>query len=61
MIDGSTGKPMLKGPRTFTLSPFPEDVGDRLYFGGFDTSNFPTTDTAWIFRAAVKTVLSADP
>ncbi len=54
------GKPKLVAPRTFVISPFPNDAG-WVYFGGFDANFFPALDTAWIFRAPVKTVLSCDP
>ena len=52
------GKPMLLAARAYTISPFPEDAGEYVYFGGFDANFFPAVDTAWIFRASVKTVLS---
>ncbi len=55
------GKPMLLAARTFAISPFPEDAVGYVYFGGFDANFFPALDTAWIFRASVKTVLSAEP
>jgi len=51
------GKPKLVAPRTFVVSPFPEDAGRYVYFGGFDANFFPALDTAWIFRASVETVL----
>ncbi len=54
------GKPMLLAARTFTISPFPQHAGGYVYFGGFDANFFPALDTAWIFRASVKTVLSAE-
>lgn len=55
------GKPKLVAPRAFAISPFPEDAGRQVYFGGFDCNFFPALDTAWIFRAPIKTVLSAGP
>ena len=51
------GKPKLVAPRTFVISPFPDDGGRWVYFGGFDANFFPALDTAWIFRASVATVL----
>ena len=44
----SAGKPVLKGPRSFALSPFGDD---RLFVGGNDTNFIPSTDMAWIFSA----------
>jgi len=55
------GKPKLVAPRTFAISPFPEDADGHVYFAGFDCNFFPALDTAWIFRAPMETVLSADP
>jgi len=55
------GKPKLVAPRTFAVSPFPEDAGGQVYFGGFDANFFPALDTAWVFRAPVETVLRPDP
>ena len=55
------GKPKLVAPRAFAISPFPEDAGGHVYFGGFDCNFFPALDTAWVFRAPIETVLGADP
>ncbi|KPK49362.1 MAG: hypothetical protein AMK72_04715, partial [Planctomycetes bacterium SM23_25] len=55
------GKPKLVAPRTFVVSPFPEDAGGKVYFGGFDANFFPALDTALVFRAGVGTVLNAGP
>jgi hypothetical protein len=55
------GKPRLVAPRTFVISPFRDDAGGWVYFGGFDANYFPAHDTAWIFRASIKTVLRAAP
>lgn len=52
------GKPKLVAPRAFVVSPFGEDAGEYVYFGGFDANFFPAPHTAWIFQAGVKTVLS---
>ena len=57
----SPGKPKLVAPRTFVISPFPGDGGRWVYFGGFDANFFTAPDTAWIFRATVKTVLKVAP
>ena len=51
------GRPKLVAPRAFVVSPFPEDAGGQVYFAGFDANFFPALDTAWVFRASVKTVL----
>jgi len=55
------GKPKLVAPRTFVVSPFPDDAGGQVYFAGFDANFFPALDTAWVFRASIETVLRADP
>ena len=55
------GKPKLVAPRAFVVSPFPEDAGGQIYFAGFDANFFPALDTAWVFRASVKTVLGVGP
>jgi hypothetical protein len=52
------GKPKLVAPRTFVVSPFREDSGRVIYFGGFDCNFFPAHDTAWVFRAPLETVLT---
>ena len=51
------GKPKLVAPRTYVVSPFPEERGRWVYFGGFDCNFFPARDTAWVFRAPIETVL----
>ena len=51
------GKPKLVAPRTFVISPFPDDAVGQIYFAGFDANFFPTLDTAWVFRASIETVL----
>ena len=55
------GKPKLVAPRTFVISPFAGDGGRCVYFGGFDANFFDARDTAWIFRASVRTVLNVAP
>jgi len=55
------GKPKLVAPRAFAVSPFPQEAGGTVYFGGFDANFFPALDTAWIFRAPVEAVLDARP
>jgi hypothetical protein len=44
----------LLATRTIEVSPFPEDKGRALYFGGFDCANIESRNTAWIYRATVK-------
>ncbi len=50
--------PSLVATRAIVVSPFPEDQGKMVYFGGYDAS-WDTTDhnTAWIYRAPLSTVL----
>jgi hypothetical protein len=43
----------LLATRTIEVSPFPEDKGRVLYFGGFDCAHIESRNTAWIYRAAV--------
>jgi choline-sulfatase len=50
------GKPQLLAPRTYLVSPFEGD-GEHVYFGGYDANFLPAVDTAWIFRASLKTAL----
>ncbi len=51
------GDPFLVAIRAIALSPFSEDAGQFLYFGGFDANFLDAHDTAWIYRAHVDTVL----
>jgi hypothetical protein len=44
----------LRSARTVCVSPFPEDKGRVLYFGGFDAAQGPHRDTAWIYVGALK-------
>ncbi|HEY3322636.1 MAG TPA: hypothetical protein VGP72_19430 [Planctomycetota bacterium] len=53
------GKPKLVAPRAYVVSPFVEDEGKWVYFGGFDCNFVPALDTAWIFRAPIDVVLGA--
>jgi hypothetical protein len=43
----------LLATRTIESSPFPEDRGRVLYFGGFDCANVDSRDSAWIYRGEV--------
>lgn len=42
----------LRAVRTICVSPFPEDRGRVLYFGGYDAYGGPHHNTAWIYRAS---------
>ena len=43
-------EPQLVSTRTIAMSPFPEDRGRVLYFGGYDCNAVPSHNTAWIYR-----------
>jgi hypothetical protein len=52
----------LDGIRTMTISPFPEDQGQVLFFGGHDAHNIPVPSgapTAWIYRIGLRTALKS--
>jgi hypothetical protein len=51
--------PALEATRAYALSPFAADGGQAVYMGGFDCNFVRCSDTAWIFRADVATVLRA--
>jgi len=53
-------KPVLVALRAFTLSPFGQDNGDTIYFGGFDANNRISHDTAWIFSTSLENALRKD-
>ena len=40
----------LLSTRTIEVSPFPEDRGRVLFFGGFDCANIESRDSSWIYR-----------
>ena len=46
--------PTLVSVRTIAVSPFPADQGKALYFGGYDCNYQPSHNTAWIYRARLK-------
>jgi hypothetical protein len=52
-----TDHPYLEGTRTIVVSPFADDAGQMVYFGGYDASFAPGHNTAWIYRAPLDTVL----
>ena len=43
----------LLATRTIEVSPFPEDKGRVLYFGGYDCANIESHNTAWIYRGTL--------
>jgi hypothetical protein len=43
-------EPQLVSTRTLVVSPFPEDQGHALYFGGYDCNGVPSHNTAWVYR-----------
>jgi len=43
-------EPQLVSTRTIAVSPFPEDQGKAIYFGGYDCNAVPSHNTAWIYR-----------
>ena len=45
--------PTLVAVRTIAVSPFPEDRGRALYFGGFDCNKVLSHNTAWIYRGVL--------
>jgi hypothetical protein len=43
----------LRSARTVCVSPFPEDKGRVVFFGGFDAAQGPHHNTAWIYKATL--------
>ena len=43
----------LRATRTIEVSPFPEDHGRVLYFGGYDCAGQDSHNTAWIYKATL--------
>jgi len=52
------GDPPLEATRTYAVSPFAEDGGRVVYFGGFDCNFERCPDRGWVFRGDIKAVLS---
>ena len=50
-------KPVLIATRTFAVSPFDQDNGHTIYFGGFDGNDLISHDTAWIFSTSLENAL----
>jgi len=62
-VNGSIGAsaPPLVSTRAYALSPFAEDHGQVIYFGGYDCNFKPSSDTAWIFRTSLANALRELP
>jgi poly(A) polymerase len=52
------GKPELVSVYTYALSPFGGRDAERIYLGGYDCNDFPSTDTAWVYRTDLKKLLT---
>ncbi len=48
------GKPIPLEPRTFDLSPFPQDNGQTRYAGGHEANLNMSSDIAWVFRVGLE-------
>ncbi len=46
-------EPQLVSTRVTAVSPFPEDQGKVLYFGGYDCNSVPSHNTGWVYRGAL--------
>ena len=44
----------LLATRTIEVSPFPDDAGRVLYFGGFDCAGIVSHNTAWIYKGTLR-------
>ena len=53
-------KPVLVAPYCFAISPFEDDHGQVIYFGGLDANKRPATNLAWIFSTRLEDFLRAD-
>lgn len=51
-IPNDTPGTRLRATRCIAVSPFATDDGSAIYFGGYDTANDESHDTAWILRGA---------
>lgn len=49
--------PILFGTRDYAVSPFPSDLGQTVYFAGYDCNWVKCSDTAWIFRTSLVNAL----
>ncbi len=50
----------LLATRTIEISPFPEDKGRTLYFGGYDPADIDSHNTAWIYKGTLPPVESKE-
>jgi hypothetical protein len=50
----------LRATRAIEVSPFPEDKGRVLYFGGYDCGHQPSHNTAWIYRGEIAAPTAKD-
>ena len=50
-------KPPLVATCVFAVSPFGEDHGGAIYFGGHDGNHRESTNHAWIFRTSLRNAL----
>jgi hypothetical protein len=55
----SAGKPPLAANYCFADSPFPQDHGQVIHFGGPDANNHPAHNLAWIFDTRLGNFLRA--
>jgi hypothetical protein len=53
-IPSLSGKPLI-GVREVVESPFPDEAGQILYVGGYDTESQPCHDSGWIYRVGKTT------
>ena len=51
------GRRELVSVYTYAMSPFGGDDAQNLYVGGYDPNNFPSTDTAWVYRISLGELL----
>jgi hypothetical protein len=51
------GKPSLLSTRAYTPSPFNEDNGNTIYFGGWDCNDRIFDNSAWIFNTTLEEAL----
>ena len=52
------GMPELVSVYTYARSPFGGEDAGRIYLGGYDCNDYPSTDTAWVYRTEVKNLLT---
>ncbi|MBW2063247.1 MAG: hypothetical protein JRI95_17020 [Deltaproteobacteria bacterium] len=52
-----TNKPVLVATRAYAISPFEEEDGSVIYFGGHDGNSRPSHNMAWIFKTSLDIAL----